>query len=104
MAAVAEKAQHDPHCPWFLTALTAPLFLQSTEVARLVVSRTVGSISVTFFGALYPSIFLYSASVQVDMKLWPTVKVFAGSALMTLFSASFFKKMSCLKRYSSWVP
>ena len=28
-AAVAEKAQHDPHCPWFWIGLTAPLVLQS---------------------------------------------------------------------------
>ena len=39
MAAVAEKAQHDPHCPWFLTALTAPLDLQSTESVRFESSR-----------------------------------------------------------------
>ena len=63
MAAVAEKAQHDPHCPWFLTALTAPLVLQSMEVGRSTVERTVSSTTVTLVGALYPSIFLYSASV-----------------------------------------
>ena len=24
------NAQHDPHCPWFLTGVTAPFSLQST--------------------------------------------------------------------------
>lgn len=28
---VVEKAQHDPHCPWFLTAETSPFVVQSTE-------------------------------------------------------------------------
>jgi len=28
---VAEKDQHDPHWPWFLIGVTAPLVLQSTE-------------------------------------------------------------------------
>jgi len=31
IAAVAEKAQHDPHCPWFLTAVTFPWATQSTS-------------------------------------------------------------------------
>jgi len=29
---VVEKAQHDPHCPWFFTPVTAPFVLQSTVV------------------------------------------------------------------------
>jgi hypothetical protein len=29
MAMLAEKDQQDPHDPWFLTELTAPLVLQS---------------------------------------------------------------------------
>jgi len=28
---IAENAQHDPHCAWFLTAVKTPLFLQSTD-------------------------------------------------------------------------
>jgi len=39
-AATAEKAQQEPHCPWFLTALTAPLVLQSTAPLRLSSERT----------------------------------------------------------------
>jgi len=34
IAPVAEKDQHAPHCPWFLTAETSPLDLQSTEDGR----------------------------------------------------------------------
>ncbi len=30
-APVVEKAQHDPHCPWFLTGVTAPAAFQSTS-------------------------------------------------------------------------
>jgi len=29
--ATAEKAQQDPHCPWFLTFWTAPLVTQLTS-------------------------------------------------------------------------
>ena len=43
--------------------------------AFMLVSRIVGSISVTLVGALNPSIFLYSALVQVDMKLGPIVSL-----------------------------
>jgi len=32
---VVEKAQHEPHCPWFLTGVTAPLVYQSTDSGRL---------------------------------------------------------------------
>jgi hypothetical protein len=39
MAAVAEKAQHDPHYPWSLTGLTAPLVIQSTESVMFEESR-----------------------------------------------------------------
>ena len=30
-APVVEKAQHEPHWPWFLIAVTAPYFYQSFE-------------------------------------------------------------------------
>jgi hypothetical protein len=29
---VVEKAQHEPHWPWFLTGVTAPFADQSTDV------------------------------------------------------------------------
>jgi len=38
--ATAEKAQQDPHCPWFLTTWTAPLVTQLTEAAATGVSST----------------------------------------------------------------
>lgn len=69
MELVAEKAQHEPHCAWFLTGLTAPRDLQSLAAGTPSVERMVGSLSVTFFGALNPRSFLYSSGVQVDMKL-----------------------------------
>jgi hypothetical protein len=31
MAATAEKAQHEPHCPWFFTPVTFPEVVQSTS-------------------------------------------------------------------------
>jgi len=31
---VVEKAQHDPHCPWFLMPVTAPYALQSTDAGK----------------------------------------------------------------------
>jgi hypothetical protein len=31
---VVENDQHDPHCPWFLIGVTAPLALQSTEAGN----------------------------------------------------------------------
>ena len=37
---VVEKAQHEPHCPWFFTGVTAPLATQSTESAVADSSRT----------------------------------------------------------------
>jgi len=36
IASVAEKAQHDPHCPWSFTGVTIPLVLQSTEEGAVV--------------------------------------------------------------------
>jgi len=40
MAPVVEKAQHEPQDPWFLTGVTAPDDLQSTEAALLSVEKT----------------------------------------------------------------
>lgn len=40
-AAVAEKAQHDPHEPWSFIGFTAPFYLQSIESGTFVkFSRT----------------------------------------------------------------
>jgi len=66
VTAVAEKAQHEPHCPWSLTAFTAPLVLQSMEAGIAVSSRITTAAYSAFFGILYPRSLLYSASVQVE--------------------------------------
>jgi len=65
MEPVEEKAQHDPHEPWFLTPVTALLSLQSTEpmdykvdTSSLVLTEAVLSL------LLYPSNCLYSYSVK----------------------------------------
>jgi len=31
---VAEKAQHEPHCPWFLIGVTAPAVTQLTVAGK----------------------------------------------------------------------
>eukprot|EP01139_Manchomonas_bermudensis_P018985 Amastigsp_a676280_1700.p3 type:complete len:132 gc:universal Amastigsp_a676280_1700:341-736(+) len=36
--AQVEKAQHEPHCSWFLMGVTAPLVTQLTEVGRVAAS------------------------------------------------------------------
>merc|ERR1719309_702197 len=35
---VVENAQHDPHCPWFFTGVTAFWDLQSTESSAVLLS------------------------------------------------------------------
>ena len=60
-APVVEKAQHDPHCPWSLTGVTAPLVLQSRESARFSVSRTLAALTSLFLSwALYPNNLFHS--------------------------------------------
>lgn len=39
-APMAEKAQQEPHMPWFLTSLTAPSSRQSTAEGRLSASTS----------------------------------------------------------------
>jgi hypothetical protein len=39
----AEKAQHDPHCRWFLTAETFPWVVQSTSPITGMVSSHLGN-------------------------------------------------------------
>merc|ERR1719460_1163440 len=74
---VVEKAQQEPHWPWFLIGVTAPLADQSTAS-----SPTVGS-STMFFGRrrcgllampdTYSS--LNSGQVRSENSLWPSSKV-----------------------------
>merc|ERR1712227_291679 len=72
---VVEKAQHDPHCPWFLTGVTAPLVLQSTSSAKLDSSRILTFFSRTnpSFGSIYPVSFFLSSAVQVENSLMVTL-------------------------------
>jgi hypothetical protein len=46
---VVENDQHDPHCPWFLTGVTAPLALQSIEAGNSpsLTNSTVSSVEAT---------------------------------------------------------
>jgi hypothetical protein len=88
IAAVAEKAQHDPHCAWFFTALTAPLVLQSTVAVRFEASRYVTSSSSWFGGILNPFNLFDSYLVMVENMLCPTVNE-SWLALISLISASF---------------
>jgi hypothetical protein len=82
IAAVAAKAQHDPHvAPWLLTGFTAPLVLQSTESARPSSDR-ITIFSSEMFSGMNPSILFFSSMVMVERKLCPTVKVFSGLALI----------------------
>merc|ERR550514_971443 len=71
-APVVEKARQDPHCPWFLTGVTAPLVLQSTESVRLVESRRTSALF--SFPALYPLSLAFSSAVQVERWLCPTAR------------------------------
>merc|ERR1711862_837405 len=43
MAPVVEKAQHDPHAPWFLTPVTAPFAFQSISSSKFSSERSVAS-------------------------------------------------------------
>ena len=61
-APVVEKAQHDPHCPWSFTGVTAPLVVQSTEAGISSTERTL-MLDDFFIYGLYPIIFFHSASV-----------------------------------------
>jgi len=40
---VVEKAQHEPHCPWFLIGVTAPAVAQLTLAGKASTSSWVGT-------------------------------------------------------------
>ena len=46
ICSVALKAQHDPHCPWFITGVTAPFVRQSTDAGGAGVPGASGGRSV----------------------------------------------------------
>ena len=68
---VVEKAQHDPHCPWFLTPVTAPYYLQSTLDLKLSVERFSSFLTLLALG-LYPrQSLLNSDGVRSENWLMP---------------------------------
>merc|ERR1719491_1938608 len=97
MAPVEEKAQHDPHCPWFFTLVTAPLVTQLTESSRLEVSRISAS-KLLVCAPLYARSLLYSASVQSENWLW------ALSELWRAILLRVFLNWSSLNSNSALVP
>src|SRR5450830_874542 len=102
MAPMEEKAQHEPQCPWSRTAWTAPAVTQLTEEGLMVLLKTVvvsGSAP-----ALKPRSLLYSALVQSDILLWPTVKVMAGLELWAWMKVSISLNWAFLNSNSSIVP
>merc|ERR1719223_2425792 len=74
MPTTALNAQQDPHCPWFLTDVTAPLVRQSIASGRAEVSalEKVDEAS-TDRGASSVRYFLYSSLVQSPKKFMPSV-------------------------------
>lgn len=51
---MVEKDQQDPHCPWFLTAVTAPLETQSTEAGKVAVLKVLYLFSILEFNWIDP--------------------------------------------------
>jgi len=81
---VVENDQHDPHCPWFLTGVTAPLALQSTEAGNSPSFETTVS-SATSVEIDCPFMFKHpfkapnSAVFKSANSLSPTDEVWVGS-------------------------
>merc|ERR1719285_859872 len=66
MAPVAEKAQQEPHWPWFFTGVTLPSSLKSMWLGAALSKCFLGMLS-RFSGARYPSILSANSSwVQSD--------------------------------------
>ena len=65
-----EKAQQEPHWPWFFTGVTAPLVRQSTD-SSLDSSRMVGSYG--WRSGFPPKRAFFSNSVASDRWLCPRV-------------------------------
>lgn len=101
MEPVDENAQHDPHCPWSFTLVTAPWSIQLTLALRLF------SLSLLAFNAgvcLYPVSFASSSSVQSLNLLIPTVEVAPFEVLCSATLARLFLNYSALNVNSALVP
>merc|ERR1719253_739619 len=68
---VVENDQHEPHCPWFLTGVTAPLVLQSIGPAAASTSRILVLSSATVGICLKPLSLAISSSVLSVRWLTP---------------------------------
>jgi len=66
-APTAEKAQHDPHYPWFFTFWTAPFVLQSKLSFDKVKSSTACELSL-FFGKIKVKYIDFHSSLVISMN------------------------------------
>mmetsp|Transcript_10728 Transcript_10728/g.41913 ORF Transcript_10728/g.41913 Transcript_10728/m.41913 type:complete len:321 (-) Transcript_10728:335-1297(-) len=114
-APVVENAQHDPHCFWFLTGVTAPLATQSISSGGVTSAYSQVEASTGARGArraaLYPSIFLNSSLVRSARWFKPTKWVcspFSYSALCfwtnSWLSAKIFRRSSFSSSESYVLP
>jgi len=99
-APTAEKAQHDPHDPWFLTEETTPLVLQSTGEALTLFSPIVASIKPSAVG-VSPKYMAVNSSLVMSMnsfcpKVYPLFLAFSDSmkCLFSLKTLSLYAKIS----------
>lgn len=80
---MAEKAQQDPHYPWFSTGVTAPLAVQSTEAGKapLGVKLTKLFSSTSYLATPLTNFSLYSSLVKAAKMFIPNLKDPVYSAL-----------------------
>ena len=92
MSPVAENAQHEPHCPWFFTGVTAPFSRQSIEVGVSVMSRGLACVALVFVRtALKPSLVDRNSSSVKSAKgvapyCAPSFKLFSHSTFFMFTS------------------
>jgi len=75
---VVENAQHDPHWPWFLIGVTAPLALQSNDVGietSIGVSIASSGSAIYAVGIKHPFKAPNSSDVKSANSLSPTDEV-----------------------------
>lgn len=100
---IKKNYQQDPHCPWFLIPVTAPLVLQSQLVGTALFFKVyLGERETGFLVMLRPlNLALNSALVRSENSLWPTVNpLLDGNSEINLWLAL---KISNLMSCSAWV-
>merc|ERR1719197_898321 len=92
MEPVVAKAQHEPQAPWSLTGVTAPASTQLTSPLIADSSNCLGAFLGMSAFQEYPRRALYSACVQSENWLWPTLELapLALNSLMNLSAAAKF--------------